>query len=333
MQTSVKTLRILFCGLGSIGRRHARLIQSNFPHEIVAIRSFKGQEPKDLEFTEVSSWAEVDAQKFDVAFITNPTFLHIETALRCAERDMHLFIEKPVDCALTGLEKLLALVRDRQLSAYVAYPLRFHPVVRALKKRLSGKRCLHASMVCASYLPHWRPKQDYRQSYASMKQKGGGVFLEMSHEIDMAEFLFGPVVEIAGRLSRLSDLTIDSDDCADLILRHDSGITNIHLNMFSHQRRRHIAVDVPGGYLHADLCQPSVTEVTGEEVSHEDFSIENDSMYVSQLQYFFERLGRSDMENNLLEASSLFTRMIEFRESQNYGNTDHHLRPGRVAGR
>jgi predicted dehydrogenase len=328
----VKKLRVLFLGLGSIGRRHARLIQSNFPHELVALRSHHGQEPNDLGVAEISSWDEVDARAFDVAFITNPTFLHVENAQRCAERGLHLFMEKPVDCALSGLEKLLETIRLQRLTTYVAYPLRFHPVVRALKKKLEGKTCLHANMVCASYLPHWRPKQDHRKSYASMRDKGGGVFLEMSHELDLAQYLFGPVLEITGKLNRSSDLTVDSDDCADLILRHHHTSTNVHLNLFSRQRRRFIEVDLPDGYLRADLCQPKVTGLSGDEAIHEDFTIESDSMYVSQLKYFFANIGLGEMENSLPEASPLFRTMIEFRESQNYGNTHHHLRPGRVTG-
>ncbi len=303
-------------GLGAIGRRHARLMRTHFAHEVVAFRSFQGQEPNDLKLVELSSWEAVAAQRFDAAFITNPTFLHVDTALRCAERGMHLFIEKPIDCALTRLQELLTMVRDRQLSSYVAYPLRFHPVVRALKTRLARKRCIHANMVCASYLPDWRPNQDYRQSYAAVKEKGGGVFLEMSHELDMAEYLFGPVLEVSGRLSRLSNLDVKSDDCADVILRHEHGITNVHLNMFSHEKRRFIEVDVPGGYMRADLVRPSVTELYRGEVSHEDISVGNDDMYVSQLRYFFDSLGRPDMDNNLFAASPLFTKMIEFRESQ-----------------
>lgn len=242
-------LRILLIGLGSIGKRHARLIQQHFSHEVVALRTFRGQEPNDLGIPELHSWAEVENQPFDVAFVTNPTNQHIETAQRCAESGLHLFIEKPIDRSLDGLERLVATTRARRLSAYVAYPLRHHPLMNALKKRLENQAVLHASMVCASYLPQWRPQHDYRKSHSCFQAQGGGVLLEMSHELDMAEYLFGPVLNIEGRLSRTSNLTVDSDDCADLILRHDHGITNIHLNLFSQQRRRSVEVDTANGFL------------------------------------------------------------------------------------
>jgi predicted dehydrogenase len=314
----MKKYRVLLLGLGSIGKRHARLIMQNFQHEVVALRSFLGQEKNDLAIPELFSWDEVDAKEFDAAIIANPTHLHIETAIRCAERGLHLFIEKPVDCRLAGLEALLRLVRERQLSSYVAYPLRFHPVVHALKERLNGKRVLHSSMVCASFMPKWRVKQDYRKSYTCFKEKGGGVFFDMSHEIDMAEYLFGPVLEILGRLERKSDVTVDSDDCADLILIHDNGTTNVHLNMFSRQARRFVEVDTLEGYLCADLSHARMTMVTGEKIENEDFQYAPDSMYVSQLKYFFDNMGRTEMENDLLLASRLFTNMVKFYEAQQW---------------
>jgi predicted dehydrogenase len=153
-------LRVLLVGLGSIGRRHARLVQRHLRHEIVALRSGTGPEGNDLGIPELHSWREVDEGAFDVALITNPTYLHIDTATHCADLGLPFLLEKPIDCRVAGLEDLLATVRERRLSTYVAYPLRFHPVVRALKARLEECTVLHAGMVCASYLPDWRPGRD-----------------------------------------------------------------------------------------------------------------------------------------------------------------------------
>ena len=190
-------VRILILGLGSIGRRHATLLRQHFSHEVelVSMRTHMGQELNDLGIPEISGWDEISAQSLDVALIANPTNMHIDTAIRCAERGLHLFIEKPIDCRLDGLDHLLRIVAERRLTAYVAYPMRFHPVVRELKSRLVGRKILHANMVCASFLPGWRPNQDHLKGYSASWARGGGVFLDMSHEIDMAEYLFGPVTE------------------------------------------------------------------------------------------------------------------------------------------
>ena len=104
-------MKVLFLGLGSIGKRHVRLLLKNFDHEVSALRSRKGQ-GTDIQIgvKELVSWNEVDSTKYDVAFVTNPTSLHLRSALECAQRGMHLFIEKPIDCPVGGLETFLFFV-------------------------------------------------------------------------------------------------------------------------------------------------------------------------------------------------------------------------------
>ena len=46
-------------------------------------------------------------------------------------------------------------------------------------------------MVCNSFLPNWRSNRDYRKSSSLKKVEGGGVLLELSHEIDYIRNLFG----------------------------------------------------------------------------------------------------------------------------------------------
>jgi predicted dehydrogenase len=325
-------LRILVVGLGSIGTRHARLVKRHFSHDVVALRSGAGDEGNGLGIPEMHSWDEVDEGAFDVALIANPTNLHIETASRCVERGLHVFLEKPIDCSVDGLDELLKMVREHRVSSYVAYPLRFHPVVRALKEHLTEGRVLHAGMVCASYLPDWRPGRDFTKVHSRFRDRGGGVFLEMSHELDTAEYLFGRIRGIKGTLDRVSDLTADADDCADLIVSHGSATTNIHLDLFSRVARRYVEIETTEGYLRGDLRDPGIAGVMGGRAIGQQFEVEADDMYLAQLRYFFDNVGRSNMMNSLAEASSLFRTMIGFREGQGYGTSGDHLRPRRVAG-
>jgi len=325
-------LRVLVVGLGSIGRRHARLVQHHFSHEVVALRSGRGHAGNDLGIPEVYSWQEIHEGSFDVALITNPTHLHIDTAIRCAERGLDFLLEKPIDCRVTGLDDLLTTVRERRLSTYVAYPLRFHPVVCALKERLAERRVLHAGMVCASYLPDWRPGRDFLKVHSRFREQGGGVFLEMSHELDAAQYLFGPILDVKGTLARVGDLTADADDCADLIVSHGSATTNIHLDLFSRQARRYMEVETSEGYLRGDLRDPSISGVMAGRAIAQTFAVKADDMYLAQLRYFFDNVDRPDMMNNLAEASSLYRTMVGFREGQGYGTTGDRLRSRRVAG-
>lgn len=325
--------RILVIGLGSIGMRHARLLKAHFPDvEIVALRSGTAAAGNALGIPEIRTWEEVDAGSFTAAIIANPTNLHIDTALECARRGLHLFVEKPIDCRLAGLDDLLDLVDERGLRTYLAYPLRHHAVVRALKSRLQGQSPLSVGMVSASYLPDWRPGRNHLDTHSARAESGGGVLLEMSHELDLAEHLFGPVEAIAGVLRRVDAVTVDAEDCADVLLTHGWGTTNIHLDMVSRWPRRTIEVDTAEGHLVADIRSQTITEMRHGDVVETSIPAEADDMYVAQLQYFLAGLSGAAMENDLRGASSLYRKIIALREEEGYGAADHHLRPGRIAG-
>ena len=127
-------MKVIIFGLCSIGRRCAKLLQRNKQLELYAFRTKKGDcSGEQLPIKEAYSWQEVDCIKPEAAFITNPTSLHIDTAINCASRGMDLFIEKPLGNTRERVDQLLKLVKDNSLTTYVAYGLRFHPVIEKLK--------------------------------------------------------------------------------------------------------------------------------------------------------------------------------------------------------
>jgi predicted dehydrogenase len=310
-------MHILFFGLGSIGQRHLRLIQEHYPnHKVMAFRTGLGQETNSCTVEQVRSWDAVDAFRPDIAFITNPTHLHIETALECVRRGMHLFIEKPIGSGLSGLDELILEVQKKKLTTYIAYPLRFHPVVVALKDLLKGKKVFHSRVQCTSYLPDWRPHQSQLKSYSASKSGGGGVLLDVSHDIDYIEYLFGPLKFLSGEFGKKSDITLDAEDWADLIATHFSGRTSIHLNIFSRKTQRYIEVDCEEAFLRADLIRNTLTSVSCEGESVQSFTLSRDDLFTNQLRYFFENIGNLTMMNSLEQAAELFKKIIALRSNQ-----------------
>jgi predicted dehydrogenase len=65
--------------MGSIGTRHYKILKRNYKFDVYHHK-------------------QIGSRKYDVAFITNPTFLHIETAIKAVQDGAkYLFIEKPTD--------------------------------------------------------------------------------------------------------------------------------------------------------------------------------------------------------------------------------------------
>ncbi|MBU1122821.1 MAG: Gfo/Idh/MocA family oxidoreductase, partial [Candidatus Omnitrophica bacterium] len=246
-------MKIIFFGLGSIGNRHAKIMMDDSTHELIAFRSSEENQGNLLNIEEVYSWDEVRKIKPDIAFITNPTFLHVETAIRCARLNMKLFVEKPIGSSLKNIDLLLEEVKKRKLVSYVAYNLRFHPVIFFLKEYLKNKKVLHVNIFNSSYLPDWRQDRDYRKYYSVSKEKGGGVILDLSHEFDYVEYLFGGIKSIKGDFGRAADITEDAEDFMNAIVYTGDLCVNLHQNLFRFNRERTIKIDCSDEFIFADL--------------------------------------------------------------------------------
>lgn len=168
-------MKLLFIGTGSIGERHIKIIQNEYNYPIYALRS--GHSVKILHgVVDIYTWEDVDFIRPEVAFICNPSGLHIQTAIQCAQRGMKLFIEKPLDLKPNGLGKLKRIVREKNIVSYVAYPFRHHPEVLKIKN-VNSKATVE--MICRTDTRKWpskRPIDDIR--------------FELSHEWDLAKWLF-----------------------------------------------------------------------------------------------------------------------------------------------
>jgi predicted dehydrogenase len=93
-------------------------------------------------------------------------------------------------------------------------------------------RILGFDATVGQYLPEWRASGAYRDSASARQELGGGALLELSHEIDCARWLVGEIRTLSALSGRVSDLEIDVEDWADLVVEFQSGaIGHIHLDM------------------------------------------------------------------------------------------------------
>ena len=254
-------MRILIAGLGAIGQRHARNLRtlrgSNV--ELLAYRrrrlrhvvteTLTRDDARDVEadlgVRVYSALDEALATRPDAVFVCSPSSQHLELAQRAAHAGCHLFIEKPLACALDGIEDLLRTVRAGRLVALMGCQWRFHPCLRALKDLIEADtlgRILGAEIEYAEYLPDWHPYEDYRLSYAARSDLGGGVVLTQIHDYDIAFWLFGMPRCVRATGGKLSDLDVDVEDTVDAALQMRVGTVLVRQCFAKRPARRTILV-------------------------------------------------------------------------------------------
>lgn len=163
-----------------------------------------------------------------VAVVANPAPFHLEISSSLASIGCHLLIEKPISHRSEGVASFLQKADSQKIVLQVGYNLRYLPSLQQFRRHIHlgeiGKvLSVHAQV--GSFLPSWRPGVDYRKTVSARAELGGGVLLELSHEIDYLRWIFGEIDWVSAWIGRVGDLEINVEDSANLILGfRDSGI-------------------------------------------------------------------------------------------------------------
>jgi predicted dehydrogenase len=313
-------LTLIFFGLGSIGTRLARIIRDNYDYKIYAFRS-KTNTPNNLGLDEVYEYHEIKSLSPHIAFITNPTSIHLSTAIKMASMGTHLFIEKPLSNDLAEYDELARIVRNEGILTYIGCNLRFDPMLQFLKKTINVNDVFYSKATCSSYLPDWRPGQDYKTSYSAKREYGGGVILDVIHEPDYCHWLFGNIEHITGSTGKCSTLELETEDFADMMLSHSSGIrSNIHVDYFSKQSQRKIEIYGSNLYIEADLIKRSYTRIVDRDIVVQAFEpLGRDSTYEMELTHFFDCIDKGIQPmNGIEEHVSVLKPLIAFKQQKGW---------------
>jgi predicted dehydrogenase len=321
---------LLICGLGSIGRRHLRHFRALGVERIDAYRSGKATLPDEGQPAPDQVYASLDealAQHPEAVVIANPTALHLETALAAVQAGAHVLVEKPVAHTTRGLEALAQQAAARRRHVFVAYNLRFHPALQAVRDLLRqpsevGKAVLVRAHFGA-FLPDWHPWEDYRASYAARRDLGGGALLTSSHEIDYLLWLLGPAEHATGLTAARRPLGTNVDEASAVILRHADGtLSVVTLSLAQKPSSRSLEIACERGVIFLDLLQGIWTVRHADGQTSEgrvpaDFQI--DATYRAQDWAFLQALEGATTELATLEEAQASVAIAEQILEADYG--------------
>ena len=288
--------RLAIIGLGSIGKRHLRLIAEIRPDiEIIVMRSGHGSVCKEEQLATkiVHSVDEVVNEGVQAAIVSSPATLHLEQSLELAKRGVHLLIEKPISHTSDRVNELLKILDENDLTAMVGYVLRYDHGAIKFKKWLDNKikgKILHVRIECGSYLPDWRPDQDYRKTVSALPELGGGVLLELSHELDYLHWFFGNPVDVQAQIRNSGTLDINVEDQADLLITSKQGYPiTVQIDFNRRHVERKCRVLTTEGELIWDAVNKNVTcKLVNKENSYYEYNNERDYIYRTQLEVFID---------------------------------------------
>jgi predicted dehydrogenase len=311
-------------GAGSIGLRHLKNLLSLGFQQLVCFEPDSARRELVAQTLPVTCLAQLDAVwEFEpsVVFITAPTALHLPLALAAVKHGAHIFIEKPLSHSMNGLELLDSEAKLKGLVSMVGCNMRFHPGPATVRRLLEEKALgtlLCARLQASSFLPRWRPAQDYRKSYSASPDSGGAI-LDCIHEIDLADWYFGPGIVLASAILPASCLGLSTDGTAEILIRHESGVlASLHLNFMQRDCRRGCQIAGTHGTIYWDFTMQRV-EVFGEDGTlqrslSEPEGWEINQMYMDEVAYFLECVDRRQQTaNSIADARRVLALALDAR--------------------
>jgi predicted dehydrogenase len=317
-------MRLGIVGFGSIGRRHVENARALGLSDILLVRSGRpgaGANPWGLR--ELPDIAALLTERPDAVIVATPTALHLPAAAACVEARVPVLVEKPLSHSREGTAELAAAARRYGSLLMPAHNLRFHPGIRAARQHLVAGAVgppITSRFFVGQYLPNWKPDTDYRATYSADPELGGGVTLDLIHEIDLARWWSGPFARVGAWIGHVSALEIRTEDVAEILLeRVGGGVATVHLDYLYHPYGRWCEVTGDRGTLRFDYVANRLTLATpnaSEPLKLPVPPFARNDMYAGLLRHFLAAVrGDEAPELNLSDALGALEIALTAREA------------------
>jgi predicted dehydrogenase len=315
-------MNFLIIGLGNFGEKYVNILNNlDKNYKIYILRHSKNKNyNKELKIEKIFySLEDTDEIIFDAVFITNPSTLHVETANYFIKKNISCMIEKPI--SINYLEGT-SILKSNNCQIQVGYLLRYSELFNYLKNHemyIGNVQLIKINV--GQYLPDWR-KCDYRDCVSSKKEQGGGVLLELSHDINyLLGFLNIREYKIKSFSGKISDLEINVEDSAFIILEIilNNGkkvLVNINMDMIDHDSNRSCRLIGEKGTLVCDFISKEV------KINSENFNINqkvdiNINLLEKQTVDFISKVKTKSYDNKSINDSLETLKIIDLIKSEN----------------
>lgn len=223
-------IRTALIGCGKVGDTHAQALSNMDESQLVAVYDPDTARAEAFAsrygcqaYTHLESL--LHSGEVRMASICTPHPTHVELALACAQAGVHALVEKPMAVDLSGCNQMIAAAdRAGTRLGVVSQRRLYEPVQRIREAIVEGK--IGRPILATLTVLGWRDEPYYwsdpwRGKWAT---EGGGVMLtQTTHQIDIFQWLMGPISELFGYWGNLNHPYIEVEDTAIAVIRFRSG--------------------------------------------------------------------------------------------------------------
>lgn len=221
-------LRTAIVGPGKVADTHARALQSlsNF----VAICGRDAAKTKTFAdryniqpYTNLATM--LRQKRIDALFICTPHPQHAEAALVALEAGVHVLTEKPTAITLADCDRMIDVAETHNAKLGVISQRRWYEPVRRVKDAIDAGKIGEPVLGMVQVLG-WRSAEYFAMDpwRGTWSGEGGGVLVNQAvHQLDLFQWLMGPIAEVFGYWANLNHPMIEVEDTAIAIVRFKNG--------------------------------------------------------------------------------------------------------------
>lgn len=311
-------------GMGSIAKRHLANLRHLHPQAKIYSVSASGRNTElPVHADAIINLDQLLEEKPIYVIVASPAPYHVTTSKVLLQNGIAVLIEKPLADTFERCNELVAGLTTESAAVSVGYCLRFLPSAQVVKSYLNRSllgEVYNVESNVGQFLPSWRTDKNYKDSVSARKELGGGVLLEISHELDYLFWLFGDLELQHSWLRTTEELGLDVEEIADLVLTTTSGTyISVHLDFIQKSTQRNCEFIGEKGRLVWDIMANTVTlyHAEGVEILYAEPEYNKNGMYVDMLLAFENTKADGMSYLATVESASTVIKLIEYAKQTN----------------
>lgn len=223
-------IRTAILGPGKVAQTHARILAGLPQSRFVAVcgrdrtRSEAFAAPFGVRaYTDLSTMLhQADVQ---LLVVCTPHPQHAAQAILAAEAGVHVLIEKPMALTPAECDRMIVAADRAGVKLGVISQRRLYPPVQRVRAALDQGK-IGQPILGTLTLLGWRSAEYYAMDAwrGTWQGEGGGVLVNQAvHQLDLFQWLMGPIAEVSGYVANLNHPTIEVEDTAVAVVRFVSG--------------------------------------------------------------------------------------------------------------
>src|SRR5690606_33647662 len=228
----MQPIRFALIGAGNIAKIYVAACAEIPDAQITVVCSRTAQTGQALAAQCQAEWvadyrAAVQREDVDAVIVATPSGTHADVAIAAARAHKHLLVEKPLDVTLLRVDAIIDAAEQAGVILACVFPLRFAEGPRRAKAAVEAGR-LGRLTLADVYVKWYRPQSYYDGSWrGTWEFDGGGALMNQAiHNIDLVQWLAGPVERVQGQVSTLAH-KMETEDTASAVITYANGALGV----------------------------------------------------------------------------------------------------------